>query len=106
VSAVLKALVERTEESARWTSQQRAGVTFAPGKTAAVGLWEVDLELDDAPLIKYTRVLRKTREKQRKLVEKVRIRPTFLGDVLLSIPDLLHSRHERAKTKFLKSEHP
>ena len=74
VSAAVKTLVERIEESARWTSQHRAGVTFAPGETAAVGLWEADLELDDAPLIKYSRVLRKTREKQRKLVEKVRIR--------------------------------
>lgn len=75
VSAAVKTLVERIEESARWTSQHRTGVTFAPGKTAAVGLWEADLELDDAPLIKYTRVLRKTREKQRKLVEKVHICP-------------------------------
>jgi nucleolar complex protein 2 len=81
VSAAVKALVERVEESARWTSQHRAGVTFAPGKTDAVGLWEADLELDDAPLIKYIRVLRKTREKQRKLIEKVRIRPLH-GDVL------------------------
>jgi nucleolar complex protein 2 len=73
VSAAVKTLVERIEESARWISQHRAGVTFAPGETAAVGHWEADLELDDAPLIKYVRVLRKTREKQRKLVEKVGI---------------------------------
>jgi nucleolar complex protein 2 len=72
VSAGVKTLVERVEESARWMSQRRAGVAFAPGNTAAVGRWEADLELDDAPLVKYTRVLRKTREKQRKLVEKVR----------------------------------
>jgi len=72
VSATVKVLVERIEESARWSSQRRAGVTFAPGKTAAVGLWEADLDVDDAPLIKYTRVLRKTREKQRKLVDKAR----------------------------------
>jgi hypothetical protein len=71
VSAAVKTLVERIEESARWISQRRAGVTFAPGKTEAVGDWEADLELDDAPLIKYVRVLRKAREKQRKLVEKV-----------------------------------
>lgn len=74
VSTAVKALVERIEESARWVSQHRARVSFAPGNTAAVGLWEADLELDDAPLIKYARVLRKTREKQRKLVEKVHIR--------------------------------
>lgn len=71
VSATVKALVERVEDSARWASQRRAGVTFAPGLAAAVGSWEADLELDDAPLIKYARVLRKTREKQRKLIEKV-----------------------------------
>jgi len=73
VSATVKTLVERIEESAWWSSQRRAGVNFAPGKTAAVDLWEADLEVDDAPLIKYTRVLRKTREKQRKLVDKVRV---------------------------------
>ena len=74
VSAVVKTLVERIEESARWTSRHRTGVSFSPGETNAVGLWEADLELDDAPLIKYARVLRKTRDKQRKLVEKVHIR--------------------------------
>ncbi len=57
---------------ARWASEHRAGVTFAPGKTAAVDLWEADLPLDDAPLGKYVRVLRKTRERQRMLVEKAR----------------------------------
>ncbi|KAI9512144.1 Noc2-domain-containing protein [Russula earlei] len=72
VSATVKTLLERIEESARWTSQRRAGVNFAPGNTAAVGLWEANLELDDAPLIKYARVLRKTREKQRMLVDKAR----------------------------------
>lgn len=71
VSAAVKALLGRIEESARWISERRAGVTFAPGKTAAVDLWEADLELDDAPLIKYARVLRKAREMRRKLVEKV-----------------------------------
>ncbi|KAI9451254.1 Noc2-domain-containing protein [Lactarius psammicola] len=72
VSVTTKALVERIEESARWASERRAGVTFAPGQTAAVDLWEADLQLDDAPLVKYVRVLRKTRERQRKLVEKAR----------------------------------
>ncbi|KAH8993178.1 Noc2-domain-containing protein [Lactarius akahatsu] len=72
VSAATKALVERIEESARWVSERRAGVTFAPGQTAAVDLWEADLQFDDAPLVKYVRVLRKTRERQRKLVEKAR----------------------------------
>jgi nucleolar complex protein 2 len=72
VSATTKALVERIEESARWVSERRAGVTFAPGETAAVDLWEASLQLDDAPLVKYVRVLHKSRERQRKLVEKAR----------------------------------
>jgi nucleolar complex protein 2 len=71
VSATTKALVERIEESARWVAQRRTGVTFAPGNTADVGVWEADVQLDDAPLFKYARLLRKTREKQHKLVEKV-----------------------------------
>ena len=72
VSATTKALVERIEESARWVSERRAGVNFAPGETSAVDLWEADLQVDEAPLVKYIRVLRKSRERQRKLVEKAR----------------------------------
>jgi nucleolar complex protein 2 len=71
VSGTTKALVERIEESARWIAQRRAGVTFAPANTDAVGVWEGEIQLEDAPLVKYARVLRKTRERQRKLVEKV-----------------------------------
>lgn len=106
VSAAVKTLVERIEESARWTSQHRTGVSFAPGNTDAVGLWEADLELDDAPLIKYARVLRKTREKQRKVVEKVHIRsaPLMMFFVCSQTPNSPCSRHERARVKYLKSE--
>ncbi|KAI9435594.1 Noc2-domain-containing protein [Lactarius indigo] len=75
VRATTKALVERIEESTRWISERRAGVAFAPGQTATVNLWEAALQLDDAPLVKYVRVLRKTRERQRKLVEKARAFP-------------------------------
>ncbi len=106
VSAAVKTLVERIEESARWTSHHRTGVSFSPGKAAAVDLWEVDLELDDAPLTKYARVLRKTREKQRKLIEKVRILPHLVMCLSINIVFLLSSRHERARTNHLKSEHP
>ena len=102
VSATVKVLVERIEESARWASQHRTGVSFAPGKTASVGLWEAGLELDDAPLIKYARVLRKTRDKQRELVEKVHIRsPLPLDDFLFKHRT---SRPERARMKCLKSK--
>ena len=109
VSGAVKALVERIEESARWVSQRRAGVTFAPGDTAAVGRWEADLELDDASLIKYARLLRKTREKQRKLVEKV---STFFFSTseewynrFCPTPNyLLYFRRERARARSLKSE--
>lgn len=109
VSAGVKTLVERVEESARWISQRRAGVAFAPGNTAAVGRWEADIELDDAPLVKYTRVLRKTREKQRKLVEKVRhiyslrVSPKRWNVVLTDVLLAMFFRRERARTRSSKS---
>ena len=71
---IVKGLVERIEESARWVEQKRKTVTFAPGKTAAVEAWELEIrgEIGDSPLGKYIKVQRKTREKRRKLIDKVR----------------------------------
>jgi nucleolar complex protein 2 len=78
VSATTRGLVERIEESARWVAQQRTGVTFSPANTDGVGLWEAEVQVEDAPLVKYARVLRKTRERQRKLVEKVCVYEVWL----------------------------
>lgn len=71
--ATVKALLERMEESARWVEERRKDVSFAPGKLGDVAQWERSLKskLGDAPLVKFLKVQRKTREKRRKLVDKV-----------------------------------
>jgi len=70
--AIIKALLERMEDSARWVEERRKDVSFAPGKLGDVAQWERSLKnkLDDAPLSKFLKVQRKTRENRRKLVEK------------------------------------
>ncbi len=79
--ALVKVFVERVEESAKWMEQRRKGVQFAPGKLRAVHDWEDELKtkMEDSPLGKYVKVQRKTREKRRKLVEKVDIDSSFLA---------------------------
>ncbi|TFK37615.1 Noc2p family-domain-containing protein [Crucibulum laeve] len=71
---LLKGLLERADESAKWIEEKRKLVTFSPAKMSAVRDWEDALKekLADAPLSKYLKVQRKTREKRRKLVEKAR----------------------------------
>lgn len=70
---LVKVLLERIEDSGRWIEERRKGVSFMPGKLGAVEEWEHELRsnVDDSPLGKYVKVQRKTREKRRKLVEKV-----------------------------------
>ncbi|RDB19670.1 hypothetical protein Hypma_013319 [Hypsizygus marmoreus] len=72
--SLVKVLLERIEESARWVEQRRKAVSFAPGKLGDVEEWErtLRLKVEDSPLGKYVKVQRKTREKRRKLVEKAR----------------------------------
>lgn len=71
---LVKVLLERVEENGRWVEAKRKDVSFAPGKLGDVQRWETDLKstMEDSPLSKYLKVLRKTREKRRKLVEKAR----------------------------------
>jgi hypothetical protein len=73
-SGLVKVFLERVEESAKWMEQRRKSVQFAPSKIQSVQDWEGDLKahLAESPLGKYMKVQRKTREKRRKLVEKVR----------------------------------
>ena len=70
---VVKVLLERIEESGRWIEGKRKDTSFAPGKLGDVQQWEKDLKstIEDSPLGKYVKVLRKTREKRRRLAEKV-----------------------------------
>ncbi|KAF8183797.1 Noc2p family-domain-containing protein [Mycena galopus ATCC 62051] len=71
---LVKGLLERIEESARWVEQKRKGVVLAPSKLGEVRQWERGLaaNVEDSPLGKYIKVQRKTRERRRKLVDKAR----------------------------------
>lgn len=67
---MVKGLVERTEESAKWIEQKRKGVGFAPGEMAEVERWESALKVDESPLAKYVKVQQKARAKRKSLVDK------------------------------------
>jgi len=71
---LVKGLLERIEESARWVEQKRKGVVLVPSKLGDVREWEKGLTatLEESPLGKYVKVQRKTRERRRKLVDKAR----------------------------------
>ncbi|KAJ3879123.1 Noc2-domain-containing protein [Lentinula edodes] len=73
-SASIKTLVERIEDSVRWSDQRRKEVKLAPNMISAVEAWERELKakVDESPLGKYVKVQQKTREKQRKLIQKAR----------------------------------
>ncbi|KAJ3811968.1 Noc2-domain-containing protein [Lentinula aff. lateritia] len=73
-SVSIKTLVERIEDSVRWTDQRRKEVKLAPNMISAVEVWERELkaQVDESPLGKYVKVQQKTREKQRKLIQKAR----------------------------------
>lgn len=71
-AGIVKNLVERIEDSAKWVEEQRRGVAFGPGKLGEVQAWEHKVDVEETPLGKYLKVQRKAREKRRKLVQKVR----------------------------------
>jgi nucleolar complex protein 2 len=72
----VKTLLERVDDSAKWVEQRRKNVNFAPGMLNEVAKWEKEMRgkvvEEESPLGKYVKVLRKAREKKRKLLEKAR----------------------------------
>ncbi|KAF7297154.1 Noc2-domain-containing protein [Mycena indigotica] len=73
--AVVKGLLDRVEESARWLEQRRQKIHLAPNNMGAVREWErglLESLEDESPLGKYVKMQRKTRERRRKLVDKAR----------------------------------
>jgi nucleolar complex protein 2 len=73
--SLVKLLLERMDDSARWVEERRKAVQFAPSRIADVQEWEKNIRpklVDDTPLGKYVKVQRKIREKRRKLIEKAR----------------------------------
>ncbi|ETW79731.1 hypothetical protein HETIRDRAFT_322642 [Heterobasidion irregulare TC 32-1] len=71
-ASLLKSMLERIEDSAKWVEQRRETVSFAPAKMGEVDRWEAGIKVEETPLGKYIKVQRKVREKRRKLVEKAR----------------------------------
>lgn len=85
---IVKGIVERIEETAKWVEQRRKGVSFAPKRLDEVEEWERDIrglvERSETPIGKYVKVQRKAREKRRLLIEKVRV----IGTLFLAYPYL------------------
>jgi nucleolar complex protein 2 len=73
--SLVKVLLERIDESARWMEQRRKTVHFSPGKIDDVQEWEKTMKtkLDDTPLGKYLKIQSKARDKRRQLIEKVSV---------------------------------
>ncbi|KAK0463081.1 Noc2-domain-containing protein [Desarmillaria tabescens] len=71
---VVKTLIERVEESARWVESRRKNLKIAPAQLGDVDAWqeEAKRKVGDSPLARYVKVQRKAREKRRELVEKAR----------------------------------
>ncbi|KAK0189752.1 Noc2-domain-containing protein [Armillaria mellea] len=71
---VIKTLIERVEESARWVESRRKNLKIAPARQGDVDTWqeEAKSKVGDSPLARYVKVQRKAREKRRELVEKAR----------------------------------
>ncbi|KAF8841034.1 Noc2-domain-containing protein [Paxillus ammoniavirescens] len=69
-TGIVKGLVERVEESAKWIEQKRKNLSFSPGNMSDVERWEANFKAEDSPLAKYVKVQRKARVKRKNLVEK------------------------------------
>ncbi|KIJ36485.1 hypothetical protein M422DRAFT_179363, partial [Sphaerobolus stellatus SS14] len=72
--AEVKNLVERIEEGVKWVEEKRRNVSFGPAQLDEVKRWEEKLsaKVGDSPVGKYLKIVRKARERRRKLLEKAR----------------------------------
>ena len=68
----IKTLVERIEEGVEWTKEKRRTVSFAPNDREQVDRWESVIKVKDTPVGKYAAVLKKSRERNRAMLEKAR----------------------------------
>ncbi|KIK93298.1 hypothetical protein PAXRUDRAFT_522731 [Paxillus rubicundulus Ve08.2h10] len=69
-TGIVKGLVERVEESAKWIEEKRKSLRFAAGNMSDVERWEANFKAEDSPLARYVKVQRKARVKRKSLVEK------------------------------------
>lgn len=77
-ASLVKVLLERMEEGARWIEQRRKLVAFGPKFTDEVRAWERDIDIQDTPMGRYVKTQKKIREKRQKLVDKVCSVPSAL----------------------------
>ena len=91
--ALLKTLIERIEESAKWVENRRKTLKIAPSQKDNVALWEKDLQskVEESPLARYVKVQRKAREKRQQLIEKVGF---LLGWFLVDANDISYRREK------------
>ncbi|KAG0700504.1 Noc2-domain-containing protein [Suillus ampliporus] len=69
-AGMVKGLLERVEDCAKWIDQSRAGINFGPGKMGEVEQWEAHVKIEESPLGKYLKVQRKSREKRKRMIDK------------------------------------
>jgi nucleolar complex protein 2 len=69
----VKQLIEHIEEGAKWIQSKRRNVKFGPGNREEVIRWEDALKVEDTPMGKWLKVLKKQRENRKQLIEKVSI---------------------------------
>ncbi|KAG2093039.1 Noc2-domain-containing protein [Suillus cothurnatus] len=69
-AGMVKGLLERVEDCAKWIDQSRSGINFGPGKMDEVEQWEASVEIEESPLGKYLKVQRKSREKRKRMIDK------------------------------------
>lgn len=72
VTKGIKTLVERIEEGREWSIARRRTINFGPADRSQVDKWERQIKVHETPLGKYTTVLNKARERNRRLLEKAR----------------------------------
>jgi nucleolar complex protein 2 len=68
----IKTLVERIEEGRQWAQYKRRSISFTPDDRAQVDTWENGVKRNETPLGKYANVLKKARERNKKLLETAR----------------------------------
>ncbi|KAG1744451.1 Noc2-domain-containing protein [Suillus lakei] len=69
-AGMVKGLLERVEDCAKWVDQSRSGINFGPGKMDEVEQWEANVGIEESPLGKYLKVQRKSREKRKRMIDK------------------------------------
>jgi nucleolar complex protein 2 len=68
----IKTLVERIEEGRQWAQGKRRSISFTPDDRAQVDRWENGVKRSETPLGKYASVLKKARERNKKMLEMAR----------------------------------